>query len=77
MLNLWEESIQMNHATRFINVYARQSKSVFFNVHLVSKSPTEFSPHISAFMELCSNANLPCLVNQAHEVILCEDSSDK
>ncbi len=40
-------------------------KSVFFNVHIVSKSPAEFSPPIGAFMELLSNANLPCLVNLA------------
>ncbi len=39
--------------------------SVFFNVHIVSKSPAEFFPPIGAFMELCSNANLPCLVNFA------------
>ncbi len=37
--------------------------SVFFNVHIVSKSRAEFSPPIGAFMELLSNANLPCLVN--------------
>ncbi len=39
--------------------------SVFFNVCIVSKSPAEFSPRIGAFMELCSNANLSCLVNMA------------
>ncbi len=44
--------------------------SVFFNVHIVSKSPAELSPPICAFMEMRSNANLPCLVNLAHKVIL-------
>ncbi len=39
--------------------------SVFFNVHLVCKSPTEFSTPICAFMELHFNDNLPCLVNLA------------
>ncbi len=38
---------------------------LFFNVHIVSKSPTEFSTPIGAFMELRSNANLPCFVNLA------------
>ncbi len=38
--------------------------SLFINVHLVGKSH-KFSPPISAFVELCSNANLPCLVNLA------------
>ncbi len=33
--------------------------SVFFNVRIVSKSHAEFAPPISAFMELCSNTNLP------------------
>ncbi len=41
------------------------SASVFFNVCVVSISPAEFSPSICAFLELCSNANLPCLVNLA------------
>ncbi len=36
---------------------------LFFNLHHVSKSPVEFSTFVSAFMELRSNANLPCLVN--------------
>ncbi len=44
------------------------SASVFFNVHIVSKSHAEFSPPIDAFMELLSNANLPCLVNLAQSV---------
>ncbi len=39
--------------------------SVFFNMRIVSKSHTEFSPPIGAFMELRSNANFPCLVNLA------------
>ncbi len=37
---------------------------MFINGHLVGKSH-KFSPPISAFVELCSNANLPCLVNLA------------
>ncbi len=48
--------------------------SVFFNVHIVSKSPAECSPPIGAFMELCSNANLPCMVNLALD-IFCHFSS--
>ncbi len=44
------------------------SASVFFNVHIVSKTQAEFSAPISAFMELLSNANLPCLVNLAQSV---------
>ncbi len=32
-------------------------------LHLVGKSPAEFSAPIGAFTELRSNANLPCLVN--------------
>ncbi len=39
--------------------------SVFFNVHLVRKSPTEFYIPICAFMELHFNDNLPCLINLA------------
>ncbi len=35
------------------------------NVSIVSTSPAEFSPPISAFMELRINANLPCLVSLA------------
>ncbi len=42
--------------------------SIFFNVRIVSKSPTEFSPPIGAFMELRSNANLPYLANLALNV---------
>ncbi len=42
--------------------------SVFFNVHLISRSPAEFSPPIGTFMELRSNARLPCLVNLALNV---------
>ncbi len=42
--------------------------SVFFNVHIVSKSPAECSPPIGAFMELCSNVNLPRLVNLALDI---------
>ncbi len=38
------------------------AESVFFNVCIVSKSHAEFPPPIGAFMELRSNANLPCLV---------------
>ncbi len=45
--------------------------SVFFNVHLVSKPPAEFSSSIGTIMELRSNANLPCLVNLAQDVLLC------
>ncbi len=41
---------------------------LFFNVHIVSKSPAECSPPIGAFMELCSNANLPCLENLALDI---------
>ncbi len=48
--------------------------SVFFNVRIVSKSPTEFSPPICAFMELSLNANLPCLVNLAPS-FLCTDAT--
>ncbi len=39
---------------------------LFFNVRIVSKSPAELSPPIGAFMELYSNANLPCLLYLAH-----------
>lgn len=39
---------------------------LIFDVRIVSKSPTEFYPPIGAFMELRSNAILPCLVNLAH-----------
>ncbi len=39
--------------------------SVFFNMRIVSKTPAEFFSRIGAFMELRSNANLPCLVNLA------------
>jgi len=46
--------------------------SVFFNVRIVSKSPAEFSPSISDFMELRSIANLPCLVNLTPS-FLCTD----
>ncbi len=42
--------------------------SVFSEVRIVSKSPTEFSPSIGAFMELRSNANLPCLLNLALKI---------
>ncbi len=42
--------------------------SVFSNVCIVSKSSADFSPPIGTFMELRSNANLPCLVNLAHTV---------
>ncbi len=38
---------------------------MFFNVRIISKSHAEFSPPIGGFMELHSNANLPCLVNLA------------
>ncbi len=44
------------------------SASVFFNVHIVSKTHAEFFAPINAFMELLSNANLPCLVNLAQSV---------
>ncbi len=40
--------------------------SVSFIVRIVSKSHAECSPLIGAFIELRSNANLPCLVNLAH-----------
>ncbi len=33
--------------------------SVFFNLHVVSKSPAEISTPIGALLELCSRANLP------------------
>ncbi len=36
---------------------------LFFNLHIICKSPTEFCTPICAFMELRSNANLACLVN--------------
>ncbi len=39
--------------------------SVFFNLHVVSKSPAEISTPIGALLELCSRANLPCLVKLA------------
>ncbi len=42
---------------------------LFFNVHIVSKSPAEISPPIGAFMELRSNSNLPSLVNLALNLI--------
>ncbi len=38
---------------------------VFCNVHIVSKSHTEFSFPIRAFMELHSYDNLPCSENLA------------
>ncbi len=43
--------------------------SVFFNVRMASKPPAEFYPPICVFMELSSNANFPCLVNLALNVI--------
>lgn len=39
--------------------------SVFFNLWIVSRLSTELHTHIGAFLELCSCANLPCLVNLA------------
>ncbi len=42
--------------------------SVFCNLCIVSKSPTEISTPICAVLELCSRANLPCLVKLAHSV---------
>ncbi len=42
---------------------------VLFNVRIVSKSPAEFSPSICAFMELRSNANLPCSVKLALDIL--------
>ncbi len=36
--------------------------SVFFNLHIVSKSPAEIYPPIGAVLELRSRTNLPCLV---------------
>ncbi len=42
--------------------------SVFFNLRVVSKSPTEISTPIGAVLELCSRANLPCFVKLAHRV---------
>ncbi len=51
--------------------------SVFFNVHLVGKSHAEFSPPISAFMELCSNANLPCLVHLALKLLFYKNKKYK
>ncbi len=41
--------------------------SVFFNVHIVSRSTAEISTPISAVLELRSCANLPCLVNLAQK----------
>ncbi len=35
---------------------------MFFNLRVVSKSPAEISTPIGAVLELCSRANLPCLV---------------
>ena len=43
--------------------------SVFFNVHIVSKSPAEISPPIADILELRARANFHCLVNQALSVI--------
>ncbi len=39
--------------------------SVFFHLRVVSKSPAEISTPIGAVLELCSRANLPCLVKLA------------
>ncbi len=41
--------------------------SVFFNLHVVSKSPAEISTPISSVLELWSCANLHCLENMAHD----------
>ncbi len=38
---------------------------VFFHLRIVSKSPAEISPPICAVLELCSRANLPCLLKLA------------
>ncbi len=43
--------------------------SVLFNVCTVSRSSTELSTPIGAFMGLCSHTNLPCLVNMALNVV--------
>ncbi len=43
--------------------------SVFFNLQVVSKSPTEISTLICNVLELRSRANLPCLLNLALGVI--------
>ncbi len=42
--------------------------SVFFNLHVVSKSPAEISTPIGTVLELRSRANLPCLVKLAPKV---------
>ncbi len=39
--------------------------SVFFHLHIVSRSTAELSILIDVFMGLGSHANLPCLVNLA------------
>ncbi len=38
---------------------------MFFNLNVVSKSPTEISMPIGTLLELCSHPNLPCLVKLA------------
>ncbi len=45
---------------------------MFFNFHIVSKSPAEISTPISAVLELSSRANLPCLVKLALRVYTCK-----
>lgn len=42
-----------------------QYATVFFNLHVVSKSSSELSSPICTCLELRSDANLPCLINLA------------
>ncbi len=51
------------------------SGCVFMCALLVNHS--EFSPLISTVLELCSHANLPCLVNLAQSVVSKRNSSPK
>ncbi len=48
--------------------YVNLAASVFFNLHIVSRSPTKLSTTSGALMILQSLANLPCLVNLALRV---------
>ncbi len=42
---------------------------MFFNLRVVSKSPTETSTPIGTVLELLSRANLLCLINLAQNML--------
>ncbi len=50
------------------SIFKRDVASVFFNLHIVSKSPAEISSPIGTFLVLCSRANFPYVVKLAHNI---------